>query len=234
MPKPKSQEKYNSRDYVIIEPKVPAIPSAQATGILLTDGAPTAEYQEVASIDRPTHTEIQMDKLGLNVDFSYDVELDREPQHSQTISPVVYTEYHRPSVTHPTLYPQQPSDNYYTPSEAILLHDSYPTAAPHMATDANLYPENMVVNNYFPAPPQPLAESHVQPEYSDVLHPSQVLDPQSSPDMSPQYDFFEEMGFSMPESELFQQPQYQRAQFQPFYHPSANFSHLYRPTLAAH
>jgi hypothetical protein len=249
MPKQKAQEKYNPKDYVFIGPRDPAMPSAQATGIFLTDGVPAAQYQEPALIEcgAPAHTVIQMDQLDLGTNFSYDVELPREPQHSQDISPNIHPDFYRSSAaTYLPHYTQAPSDGYYTPPEATPSHYSYPTGVPHITTNADLYPQQYpenhpaAVDDYFPPPPQPLVEPHHQPEYSEVLHHSQVSDPQSVPitphslDMPPQHDFFEEMGFGMPKPEPFQRPQYQPAQFQPFHHPDAHFNHSYHPALAAY
>lgn len=234
--KVKGQEKYNRGEYVIIQQGVPTVPSAQETGTLLTDGAPTAEYVPTEPYYTPAHTEIQMEKLGLNVDFSYDVEL--EPQYSQGISPNAYTECHGSSATH-QFFHAQPSEGYYTPPQAIPY--SYPAgASPHMAADANFYSNQyqgsypMAVSNYFPAPPQPFAEAHIQLGYSETFHPSQVPNPHSlqvSPPSldTPHHEFFGGMGFGMPEPELFQQPH-----FQPFYHPDTHLNHMYQPALAAY
>lgn len=233
----KGQEKYSQGEYVIIQQGVPTVPSAQETGTLLTDGAPTAEYMPTEPY-APADTEIQMDKLGLNVDFSYDVEL--VPQYSQGISPNAYTECHGSCATHPIFHPQ-PSEGYYTPPEAIPLLYSYPASAPpHMAADANLYSDQyqgsypMAVSDYFSVPPQPFAEAHIQPEYSETFHPSRVPGPHSlqvSPPSldTPHHEFFGEMGFGMPEPDLFQQPHFQRS-----YHLDAHLNHMYQPALAAY
>lgn len=224
MPKQKAQEKYDSNNYVTIGSGVPNIPSTQMTEILLINGAPAAEYQESVQIERraPAHTEIQMDKLGLNVDFSYDVELPREPRYSRGISQNPYTECHGSSIAHNRCH-QLPFDGYYTPPDANPLHHSYPAAAPYITTDANFYPQQypenypMAVTDHFPAPPQPVAEPH----------PSPVPIPQASLDMPPHHDSFGETGFIIPEP--FEQPQYQY-----FYHPNDYFNYVYQPALATY
>lgn len=213
MPKPKAQEKYNPTDYLVIEPPgAPTIASAQANGTLLTDGTPAAEYQEPTPTEHPApaQTEIQVDKLGLHADFSYDMELPKEPQYDQVATANVYTECHEPPVTYPTRHPQPPPDGYYTPPEAISSYHSYPTTIPRMFTDASVYPrqypENhrMVINNYRPSPPQLFAEPHIRPEYLETLYPSQASNPPSwlmpppPLGMPPHHNYFEEMGFGMP------------------------------------
>ena len=237
--KPKGQEKYSRGEYVILHHGVPIGPSAQEAGILLTDGAPAAEYRESVSTEphAPAHTEIQMDKLGLNVEFSYDVEL--EPQYSQGISPNAYNECHGSSATHNIFHPQ-PSEGYYTPPEAIPFQYSYPTAAPHMAAYDSFHPHQyqgsypMGVGDYSPVPPHSFTETHIQPEYSEVFYPSQVPNPHplqiSPPSLdTPHHDLFGEMGFGMAEPEPFQQPH-----FQPFYHPDAHFNHMYQSALTGY
>ena len=224
MPKQKAQEKYDSNNYVTIGSGAPNIPSTQMTEILLINGAPVAEYQETVPIERraPAHTEIQVDKLDLNVDFSYDVELPREPQCSQGISQNPYTEYHGSSITH-TRRHQLPSDGYYTPPEVNPLPPSYPATTLHVATDANFcpqqYPENYptAVTDHFPAPPQPVAEPH----------PSPVPILQASLGMPPYHDPFGEMGFIISEA-------LEQTQFQYFYHPNDHFNYMYQPASAAY
>lgn len=249
MPKLKAQERYNAEDYVLIEQqKVPTIPSAQTTGVLFTDGALAAEYQEPAPLERPAplQAEVQMDKLGLNIDFSYDVELPQEPQCSQIATENMYTECHRPLTTHPTSHSQPPSGGYYTPQEATYPYHPYSTMAPYMPTGTNFYPQQhpenypVAFNGCFPAPPQSFVEPRVRPEYLEMVCPSQISSshlvpmPLFSFNMPHQCNFFEETGFGMPAPEQFQQLYDQQPQPLLFYHPNAHFNHVYQPALAAY
>lgn len=230
MPKPKGQEKYNPTEYLVIErPGTPTIPSTQATGTLLTDGAPAAEYQGPTPVEPPTpaQTEIQVDKLGLHADFSYDMELPQEPQHGQVSTANMCTEYHEPPATYPICHSQPPSDSYYTPPEAIPSDHSYPTAIPHVLTNASVYPpyqypENYPVANssYRPLPPQPFAEPYARPADLGTVYPPQASKPPSW-SMPPHHNFFEEVGFGMRVNEQLQQHHNQQQQPQPFYHPHA-------------
>ncbi|KAF9653652.1 hypothetical protein BDM02DRAFT_1645974 [Thelephora ganbajun] len=243
MPKPKAQEKYNPTDYLIIEsPDVPAVPSTQATGTVLTARAPAAEYQEPTPIERPVpvQTEIQVDELGINAKFSYDVELLQEPHYGQANTRNAYTECQSSPATYPTYHSQTPSDGYHTLPDAgspYLPYDSYPTAVPYMPTNANShynhYPEHypVAINHYVSPQSQSFVEPDVQPKYWETLDPSQALNPPSWPMHTPcfefpsRHNFFAGMGFGM------------RApnQPQPLYQPNADFhNHVYHPTLAAH
>ena len=213
MPKPKAYEKFNSRDYLVAEQAgVPTIPSAQAPGISLAGAAPPTEYQELPPTEYhvPTQTEIQVDKLGLDVNFSYDVELPQETQYSESF---------RSPTDYPACDSQALPTGYYTAPEAIPI---YPNPTVHyMPTDANVYPQQYPGNyigidsNYLPPPP-----------FGSIPPPSL--------DVPPHRDFFEEMEFGMRAPEQFQRLQHQSPQFQPFYQPNINFSHMYQQALATY
>jgi len=219
MPKRRAQEKYNPNDYVISEPQGdPAIPSSQATVFLSTDGAPAAEYQEPIPLEFPALAEIQVDKLDVN--FSYDVEIVKQPQNGQAMITNVYTECHG-SVLDPTGYSQPPSDDHYPPPEANHSYNPHHTASPHIDPNIDSYPP--VGTNYFPVPPRPFGEPHVQQEHTEVFYPSQALDPYPvlmaapSLDMPPHHGFFKEMGFDAPVP----------GEVQDFCYPYAHFNHTY-------
>lgn len=236
MPKPKAQEKYNQVDYLVTEPGgAPAIPSAYLAGTLLTDEVPTAEYQELAPTEdpNPAQTEIQVDKLGLNANFSYDVELLQEHQQDQVTTANVYTDSHTSSGVGYTGHCQPSSDDYYTPPGAISPYHPYHVPAPHMATNADFYSHHPTTTDNYPALPlQPFFGPRVQPEYSEAFPYPQVPNPPfesmplPSPDV-PLHNFFEGTGFCIRVPEQVQQPQ-----FQHFYHQSYN--RVYQYALAGY
>lgn len=251
MRKPKAQEKYNSTDYLVAEKpddsvaEMPAVPTAQTAGDPPTDQTHLAEYHEPTptAYPAPAQTEIQVDKLGLNVDFSYDVELLQEPQYGQVTATNVYSEHHMLPATHPTYDSQTHSGGYYTSPGAIPTYYPYPAVTSYTLANANLhshpYPGSypVAVNNYIPQQPQSFVELHDQPEYLEMFSNWQVAYPPCPvppPSLEmPCYPNSFEMGFGMPIPEQFQHSPYQ-PQFQP-YQPNFNFhNHVYQPALATY
>lgn len=214
MSKPKAQEKFNTKDYLVTgQAGVPNVPSTQATVLSLEDGVPIAIYQEPPT-ESPAipQTQIQVDKLGFNVELSYDVELPQEFQYDQV--PTVNA-YPGPSTNYPACDSRTPSDDYYPPPYPQLHPATY----------------NVAINNHLPpSPPQPFFGPRVSPEYLGSFHLHAPNSPSGSPGMPHQHGFVE-AGFGMRVPQQFQQPQQQ--QFHYIYQSNVDFNHMHQPALAA-
>lgn len=177
VPKPKGQEKYNPVDYIELAETTPTVPSVQMASS--AGGAPI-EY-DVSGPPAPVQTEIRVEELGINTNYSYDVELPQETHPDQVPNGNVYAECHDPQTPYPEHKFTQPIANWHH-------------------TGANWYPygyqENhaVAIDHHFTHPSQQTTGPHVQPGYQDMHSLSQVSHhaPWSMP--SPQYNFFEEMG----------------------------------------
>ena len=195
--KPKAQEKYNTADYLVTgRAGVPNVPSAQATVFLPEEGVPTTKYQE-SPTESPivTQTDIQVDKLGFNVELSYDVVLSQEPQHDQVATPNAYP---RSPMSYITCDSRSLSEDYYPPSIPTPNHRSHSATIPHTPADADWYPQphledySTAINGHLsPLVPQPFSGPHVQPEYLGRFHYQAPNHPSGPLGMPPQHGFVE-------------------------------------------
>ena len=107
MPMSKGQEKYNQTDYVEL-PDAPTAPIMQLAAPLLAGGA-AAEYCGTQP-SVPEQTEIRVEELGINVDYSYDVELPQEVPNE-----TAYADCHYTLILYPAHGSQIPSDGQLPP-----------------------------------------------------------------------------------------------------------------------
>jgi hypothetical protein len=192
MSKPKGQEKYDPDDFIELH-DAPTFPIMQLAEPLLTVGAPV-EYRGTEPPPVPVKTEFQMEGLGIDANYSYDVELPQKAQHEQVSNP------YDPLISYPVCDSEIPSNGYFTQPGTIFPH---PIATRHH-TDANQsshqYQENYAVAlTHLPPPPQTFTVPHVQQEYWIPSHPSLAFHHapwSTSPpsfDVPPKGNFFDEM-----------------------------------------
>lgn len=226
-PKPKAQEKYNPIHYVELTDE-PLVPVTQAIGTSLTSSAPATEYEE--SEPSPMQSEIKVDELGIDADYSYDVVLPQEFQCNQVPETDEHIECHSSLALPPTEYSHMPPHTHPSEQEAALYHAEacVPTETTHYHQNSNFYlpqyQEAIVpnTNNYFSPPQHPFAEPQVQPEYQTIPPQGFCLDRWSMPAPSfytspPQQTYRVKAGFGVDVHEQFRQPQ-----FQPTYQYNTN------------
>ena len=252
MAKPKAQEKYNQLDYVTIELPGPAIPSTTAAQPSPIDSV--AKYQE-AEAPTPMQTEIQVDKLGIDTNFSYDVVLPQESQDGQVVNPGAYSGCHDPSLPYPIDCPNTPLDDHFVPQQSTPCCYSPLDAAANatyvtnnvtnVSVNATFLPSNPVNTTYIPPNSyshqyQPFVGSYEQQEYRGAFYTPQASQPVPWSMPLPlvgvsQHDFFQQVGFGMHGREQFQQPPYRQPLFLPSYYPNIGFnSPVYHPAIEAY
>ncbi|KAF9788102.1 hypothetical protein BJ322DRAFT_1106123 [Thelephora terrestris] len=195
-PKPKAQEWYNPEDYVKLL-EAPTIAAVQFNGISFADGPSVARH--VVEPPAPVQTDIRVDELGINTDYSYDVDISQHPHQGTSASG--YTKRQTP-------YPHNSFDSLSD------VGSTQPRGTPHFTLSApadtfndtnnvdffshghnNTSPNS--INGYLPLPPQPSLEPYVQPGYWEVAPCPPPVPPPTFGMATPQQTSFEEMEFAL-------------------------------------
>lgn len=225
-PKSKGQEKYDPNVYIESpSPEATNVPNVQITEPSSIGGTPI-KYQAEPPV--PVQTKIQVEELGIDANYSYDVELPQEALYDQASNVNANTEYHSSLNPYPFHDSQISFDHHFIPPGVVSPHS---TITCHL-TGANQYPQQYQTN--FPVAidncglPQPFAEFHVQSGYWDTPCPSQASHQppwsMSSPSfvVPSQHNLAVEMELGM------------RVQNLPPHFPQANFDNqAYHPALVA-
>lgn len=255
-PKPRGKEKYNPADFTILVNAPPTLSAVQANGVSFTDGPPVVQYQVEPSV--PARTGIKVDELGIDVDYSYDIELTKEPWNDQVANANAYTEWHTLPSSHSGIGPAQsplPYNPHPCPPPGTTCDkngvDSYDQSSvdfydqnnisSFIPNNADLYRQqcrqsfSQAINSHPPVPSPPFMEPHVLPGYypPQASHHALLSTPSPTYGMpgAHQQPFVGAMALGTRPPEP---PQYTQLQLPPVYWPnlipSAQAQH---PTLVA-